>query len=104
MMRAGGEFALTANWSKSWPRSLSLKSPSWPKRKIPQDYQIVGMPIGHQDCPEIVDGSIEYGLDITLPDMLYATLLRCPVVRGGVAGFDASQVLAVPGVRQGYSK
>jgi CO/xanthine dehydrogenase Mo-binding subunit len=70
------------------------------EQKDPQDYQIIGMPVGHQDCPEIVDGSTKYGLDIAVPGMLYATLLRCPVVRGSVADFDASEALAVPGVRQ----
>ncbi|MFC1922906.1 molybdopterin cofactor-binding domain-containing protein [Chloroflexota bacterium] len=65
-----------------------------------EDYQIIGTPLGHQDCQEIVDGSMTYGVDVTLPGMLYATLLRCPVLRGRVSNFDASQALAIPGVRQ----
>ena len=65
-----------------------------------EDYQIIGTPLGHQGCQEIVDGSMTYGVDVTLPGMLYATLLRCPVLRGKVSIFDASQALAIPGVRQ----
>jgi CO/xanthine dehydrogenase Mo-binding subunit len=71
--------------------------------KDPVDYKIIGMPIGHQDCQGIVDGSTTYGIDIKLPGMLYATLLRCPVLRGRVSNFDASKALAVPGVRQVFS-
>jgi isoquinoline 1-oxidoreductase beta subunit len=68
--------------------------------KDAEDYQIIGMPIGHQDCQEIVAGSMTYGVDVTLPGMLFATLLRCPILRGKVANYDANQALAVPGVRQ----
>lgn len=65
-----------------------------------EDYNILGQPIGHRDNQSIVGGSTHYGLDISLPGMLYATVLRCPVVRGGVASIDSSQTLAVPGVQQ----
>jgi isoquinoline 1-oxidoreductase beta subunit len=68
--------------------------------KDAEDYQIIGTPLGHQGCQEIVDGSTTYGVDVTLPGMLFATLLRCPILRGKVASFDANQALAVPGVRQ----
>jgi isoquinoline 1-oxidoreductase beta subunit len=67
--------------------------------KDPSQYKIVGTPIGHQHSQGIVDGSLKYALDLTVPNMLYATLLRCPVLRGSVADFDASQALAVPGVQ-----
>jgi CO/xanthine dehydrogenase Mo-binding subunit len=70
------------------------------ERKDPSQYNIVGTPIGHQHCQGIVDGSLQYALDLNLPGMLYATLLRCPVVRGSVADFDSSKALAVPGVQQ----
>lgn len=68
--------------------------------KNPADYRIVGQHIGHLDNQSIVSGSTIYGLDISLPGMLYATLLRCPVVRGSSASFDGQQALAVPGVQQ----
>jgi isoquinoline 1-oxidoreductase beta subunit len=71
--------------------------------KDPSQYSLVGTSMGDQYCQEIVDGSVKYALDLTLPDMLYATLLSCPVVRGSVAGFDSSKALAVPGVRNVFS-
>lgn len=71
--------------------------------KNPEDYQIVGQPVGHLDNKDIVAGATIYGLDINLPEMLYATLHRCPVVRGGVTGFDDSQAQAVPGVQQVFA-
>jgi CO/xanthine dehydrogenase Mo-binding subunit len=70
------------------------------ERKDAGEYKIIGQPIGHMDCQEIVDGSAIYGMDVNLPDMSYATVARCPVVRGNVAAFNADQALAVPGVQQ----
>jgi CO/xanthine dehydrogenase Mo-binding subunit len=68
--------------------------------KDPKDYQIIGSPIGQKGCQEMVEGSTTYGVDVILPGMMYATLLRCPVLRGRVSDFDPSQALAVPGVHQ----
>jgi isoquinoline 1-oxidoreductase beta subunit len=73
---------------------------SYAETKNPEDYKILGQHIGHRDNQSIVEGSTNYGLDVSLPGMLYATVLRCPVVRGGVASFDSSRALAVPGVEQ----
>jgi CO/xanthine dehydrogenase Mo-binding subunit len=73
---------------------------SYAETKNPADYQIVGQHIGHLDNQSIVAGSTSYGLDISLPGMLYATLHRCPVVRGRVASFDDTQALGIPGVQQ----
>jgi isoquinoline 1-oxidoreductase beta subunit len=67
--------------------------------KEPEDFRIIGTGMGHWDAPRIVDGSAIYGSDVTLPGMLYATIARCPVFGGSVAGFDATQAKAVPGVR-----
>jgi CO/xanthine dehydrogenase Mo-binding subunit len=71
--------------------------------KNPEDYHTIGQPIGHLDNQATVTGATIYGLDVNLPGMMYATLHRCPVVRGGVASFDGSQALAVPGVQQVFA-
>ena len=71
--------------------------------KESEDYKIIGTPVGHLDNLGIVEGSTIYALDLNLPGMLFATLLRCPVLRGRVSDFDASQALAIPGVRQVFT-
>jgi isoquinoline 1-oxidoreductase beta subunit len=68
--------------------------------KDPADFLLVGSPIGGLDNPQMVTGTATYGMDIRLPDMLYATVARCPVKGGRVADFDASQAEAVEGIRQ----
>ena len=71
--------------------------------KDPTEYQIIGTPVADCDSQEMVVGSTIYGSDITLPGMLYAAMAFPPDMRGGVAGFDASQTLQVPGVQGAFA-
>jgi isoquinoline 1-oxidoreductase beta subunit len=48
----------------------------------------------------MVAGRTVYGLDVSLPGMRVASIERCPVVGGRVAGLDAATALAVPGVER----
>ncbi|MGH7454230.1 MAG: xanthine dehydrogenase family protein molybdopterin-binding subunit, partial [bacterium] len=51
------------------------------------------------DTPEKVDGSAKYGIDMQVPEMLYAVVARCPVFGGKAAQFDATKAKALPGVK-----
>jgi len=66
--------------------------------KDPKDFTIVGKRTKRLDSPQKVNGSAEYGIDVKLPGMLYASLEQCPVIGGKVAGFDASAAKGMPGV------
>ncbi|UGQ45842.1 xanthine dehydrogenase family protein molybdopterin-binding subunit [Massilia endophytica] len=47
----------------------------------------------------IVRGKQNYGIDFSVPGMLFASLERAPQLRGRVLRFDPSAALKVPGVR-----
>jgi isoquinoline 1-oxidoreductase beta subunit len=66
--------------------------------KDPKDFTIVGKRTKRLDTPAKVRGGAEYGIDVKLPGMLYASLEQCPVIGGKVAGFDASAAKGMPGV------
>lgn len=66
--------------------------------KDPRDFRLIGTPLALYDAPRMVDGSAIYGSDLRVPNMLYATVARCPVFGGRLASFDASQAKAVAGV------
>ncbi len=74
------------------PQAISLKDP--------EDFDLIGTRVKRVDLADIVNGSAVYGLDVRLPGMLYATVERCPVHGGSVAGFDAGEALLIPGVRE----
>ena len=46
------------------------------------------------------NGSAEFGIDVRVPGMLYATVERCPVIGGTLKSFDASDALNVRGVEK----
>lgn len=71
-----------------------------PRPKDPKDFRLIGKSIPRLDEPQIVAGKAKYGLDMRVPNMLYATVARCPVPGGTLAQFDATRAQAVPGVRK----
>ncbi len=68
--------------------------------KAPEDFRIVGTSIESVDNPQVVEGSAIFGMDVKVPDMLYATIARCPVFGGKLTRFEAAGTKAVEGVRE----
>jgi len=68
--------------------------------KDPSNFTIIGTDIRNVDEPLIVTGRATFGLDVRVPDMLYAAIARCPIVGGQLGGYDASAAEAVDGVVQ----
>ena len=60
---------------------------------------VVGRPAPRQTGPQRVTGNARYTVDVALPGMLHAAVLRSPVARGRVAGLQLDAARAVPGVR-----
>jgi isoquinoline 1-oxidoreductase beta subunit len=66
--------------------------------KQPAAYRIVGKSVPRFDIPSKTDGSGKYGMDVQVPGMVYATLVRSPVEGGAPDKVDATAFLKMPGV------
>jgi isoquinoline 1-oxidoreductase subunit beta len=62
------------------------------------DYRILGKNTPRFDIPAKTNGSAQYAIDVQLPNMVYATVLRTPVEQGTPQHVDDAAALAVPGV------
>ena len=62
------------------------------------DYRILGKNTARFDIPAKANGSAQYAIDVQVPNMVYATVLRTPVEEGTPQHVDAAAALAVPGV------
>ena len=62
------------------------------------EYRYLGTDVPRIDVPAKVDGSAEFGIDVQVPGMVYAAVLRTPVEGEEPVEVDDSAALAVPGV------
>jgi CO/xanthine dehydrogenase Mo-binding subunit len=69
-----------------------------PELKPPAAWQIIGRPIGRLDAPAKVDGTAAFGIDVSLPGLLSAVVVRCPVPGGTLRALGDGAARAVPGV------
>ena len=84
-----GELAETAS---------KVEVPKSPTLKDPKDFKILGKKSPRPDVPLKVNGKAVFGIDITVPGMVYASIERCPVFGGQLVSFDATAAKKVKGV------
>ena len=80
-------------------KQLPQPDPEKVELKDEADFELIGHATPRVDIPSKVNGSAGFGLDVRVPDMLFAVVARCPTFGGKAAKFDAAKAKAVPGVR-----
>jgi isoquinoline 1-oxidoreductase beta subunit len=80
-------------------RAATLPVPAKVALKAPNAFTVLGRSRPRLDIPEKVNGTAVFGLDVKLPGLLTARVVRPPVFGGKASGFNADKARAVPGVR-----
>jgi isoquinoline 1-oxidoreductase beta subunit len=72
------------------------------KLKDPKDYRILGTFTGGVDSARVLAGEPLFGIDVSVPDMLYAVFQKAPVRGGKVLDANLDVIKALPGVRDAF--
>lgn len=83
--------------------AAQLSVPKNIKLTDPKDFKIIGKGKKAVLTPDIVTGSLKFGIDTQLPGLMYAVIERCPVFKGKLKTFDASKALQIKGVKKVFA-
>ncbi|MEC8795664.1 MAG: molybdopterin cofactor-binding domain-containing protein, partial [Pseudomonadota bacterium] len=64
----------------------------------PSEWRLIGKPVPRRDIPAKSTGQQAYGIDLRLPDMLFASVRLSPAKGGALNGFDADVARSMNGV------
>lgn len=78
--------------------AADMEAPTEAPFKSRADYRYIGKAVDTIDGFDITTGQATFGYDAVLPDMLYASIERCPVHSGTVVSVDDSKAREVAGV------
>jgi isoquinoline 1-oxidoreductase beta subunit len=78
--------------------AIGMPQPEKADFKDRKDYRYIGKPMDTIDGMAFTTGGAMYGTDTVLPNMLYASIERCPAFGGKVVSFDDTAARAVAGV------
>lgn len=79
--------------------AAKLSPPENPPLKSRKEFSVIGKPVTRKDIPSKINGDAKFGIDITVPGMLHASIERSPLFLGRVKSFNGDEVLKMPGVR-----
>ena len=86
--------ALAAQQPVPEPEMLSFKDP--------RSYTIIGTSIGGVDNLVIATGQSQFGIDVDVPGMKFATYSRCPRIGGRAVSFNQAEIENLPGVTSAF--
>lgn len=72
------------------------------KLKDPKNFKIIGKATPGVDGPRLVKGAPLFGIDVTVPGMLYAVFHKCPVFGGSVVSANLDEIKKLPGVKNAF--
>lgn len=79
------------------PAELPKLSPN--DLKKPEQFKLIGRAdIGRTDVKSKTNGTAQFGIDVFIPDMVYATILEAPMEGAKAENINTDEALAIPGI------
>jgi isoquinoline 1-oxidoreductase beta subunit len=93
-------------YTSLFDKAATLTPPALDDEKIrlkdPKDFRIIGQRTKGVDNHSIVTGKPLFGIDVTLPGMLYAVYQKAPVYAAKVASANVDELRKEPGVKNAF--
>jgi isoquinoline 1-oxidoreductase beta subunit len=106
---AGGSTSIPSNWTSLRQADLAERAallpvpdPATLRLKDRSEWKLLGRRISGVDNLKIVTGQPLYGIDQRLPGMVYATLVKAPVIGARPVSANLDHVKSLPGVRDAF--
>lgn len=80
------------------PAEMPKVDPS--KVKNESNYRLLGTDVGRVDVPSKTDGSAQYGMDVQIDGMVYASIQRSPVSKAKPVSVNDAEIMKVKGVKR----
>jgi isoquinoline 1-oxidoreductase beta subunit len=87
-------------YGKLCQKAATLELPKDPLLKQESEFRYIGKPLARVDIPEKVAGKAVFGLDVNVPNMLYAVLARPPAYGAKPVSFDQKAAEGLKGVQK----
>jgi isoquinoline 1-oxidoreductase beta subunit len=82
--------------------AMPVPDPQTIKLKDRKDYKLLGQRITGVDNHKLVTGQPLFGIDVRMPNMLYATYTKCPAIGGKVKTANLDHIKSLPGVKDAF--
>ena len=80
--------------------AAAVKLDQEPALKRPDQYKFIGRRLARLDVPLKINGSAKYGIDLDVPGMVCAAIIKCPVFGGTVKSVDEGAIASRRGILQ----
>jgi isoquinoline 1-oxidoreductase subunit beta len=90
----------TLRYGELVQRAVEIGTPSNVTLKQRSEFRLIGTAPPRMDIPAKVTGRTKYGIDVSLPSMLVATVMAAPVHGERLVQVDEAPALAVRGVKK----
>jgi isoquinoline 1-oxidoreductase beta subunit len=94
----------TINYGQLLDKVATITPPELDKVQLkdPKNFRIIGTKVPGVDNHSIVTGKPLFGIDVTVPGMLYAVYQKCPVWAGKVVSANLDEIRKEPGVKHAF--